>query len=342
MDTYLSTLLGLFILHLQLHSVSAGELLVLEGESVTLNVTGHEQDKKDLKRMSWSFYEQEIVVYSHKNSDVDYDRVYEARVEFDVSTFSLKLKNLQKSDSGLYKAEKALHGKQKETVAEYMIYVLEHAAAPTLTVVSNWSSSDSCNVTLNCTGLNVSLISRCNGIVCSQEGGVTSLSISLNHNTVSCNHSNPVSWRQTTMEFKPLCPLYREHQIDINRGTTEKTEKTIGVILGIIGIGVVIISIGVICRKRKIRDHNIPSDNPDQRQNLQMCDVPQSGVVESPGLTDNTYDEPVSQTKGNTAPPITIYDTVQLPAPTSPAEAHQTPACPETIYAVVKKKENSA
>ncbi|XP_041928587.1 natural killer cell receptor 2B4-like isoform X3 [Alosa sapidissima] len=190
-------------------AVSAAELLVLEGGSVTLNVTGHE-DKHDLKRMSWSFYEQEIVVYSHKNSDVDYDCVYEARMEFDVNTFSLRLKNLQKTDSGLYKAEKALHGKQKETVAEYRIYVLEPAAAPTLTVVSNWSSSDSCSVTLNCTGLNVSLISSCNGIVCSQEEGVTSLSISLNHSTVSCNHSNPVSWSQATMDLKPLCPLYRD------------------------------------------------------------------------------------------------------------------------------------
>ena len=79
---------------------------------------------------------------------------------------------------------------------------------PTLTVVSNWSSSDSCNVTLKCTGLNVSLISRCNGTFCSQEGGDRFLSIAFNRTTVSCNHSNPVSWRQTTMELEPLCPWY--------------------------------------------------------------------------------------------------------------------------------------
>ncbi|KAG5260521.1 hypothetical protein AALO_G00307550 [Alosa alosa] len=132
--------------------------------------------------------------------------------------------------------------------------VQEPAAAPTLTVVSNWSSSDSCSVTLNCTGLNVSLISSCNGTFCSQEEGVTSLSISLNHNAVSCNHSNPVSWSQTTMDLKPLCPLYRGgDQIDINRRTTGK--KTIGVILGIIGGVVAIISIvvGIVCWKRKMR-----------------------------------------------------------------------------------------
>ncbi|XP_041928569.1 uncharacterized protein LOC121693303 isoform X3 [Alosa sapidissima] len=330
MEPHLSTLLGLFILHVQLHSVSVAGLLVLEGGSVTLNVTGHE-DKKNLKKMSWNFNDQDIVEYIHKTGYVLYERDDEARMLFDKNTFSLRLKNLQKTDSGHYKAERSTYGQLKETVSEYTIYVLEPAAAPTLTVVSKWSSSDSCSVTLNCTGLNVSLISSCNGIVCSQEEGVTSLSISLNHNAVSCNHSNPVSWSQATMDLKPLCPLYRGgDQIDINRGTTEK--KTIGVILGIIGGVVVIISIvvGIVCWKRKIRDHNIP------------CDVPQSGVVESPGLTDNTYDEAVSQTKDIRAPATTIYDTVQLPAPSSPAEAHQTPACPETIYAVVNKKDNSA
>ncbi|XP_041928596.1 uncharacterized protein LOC121693311 [Alosa sapidissima] len=209
MDTHLSTLLGLFILHVQLHSVSVAGLLVLEGGSVTLNVTGHE-DKKNFKKMSWNFNDQDIVEYIHKTSYVLYERDYEARMEFDVNTFSLRLKNLQKTDSGHYKAERVTYGQLKETVSEYTIYVLEPAAAPTLTVVSNWSSSDSCSVTLNCTGLNVSLISRCNGAFCSQEEGVTSLSISLNHSTVSCNHSNPVSWSQTTMDLKPLCPLHRD------------------------------------------------------------------------------------------------------------------------------------
>ncbi|KAG5265278.1 hypothetical protein AALO_G00240480 [Alosa alosa] len=211
MDTHLSTLLGLFILHLQFHSVSAAgpELFVLVGGSVTLEATGHE-DKTGLKYTTWKFHKTPVVTYIHKYKDADVRSPYKGRVEFDVNSFSLLLKNLQKNDSGLYTAEKEVEGKEIWSVGEYTLSVQEPAAAPTLTVVSKWSSSDSCSVTLNCTGLNVSLISRCNGIVCSQEEGVTSLSISLNHNAVSCNHSNPVSWSQTTMDLKPLCPLYRD------------------------------------------------------------------------------------------------------------------------------------
>ncbi|XP_062386788.1 natural killer cell receptor 2B4-like isoform X2 [Sardina pilchardus] len=183
-------------------TVSAAELFVLEGASVTLNATGHE-DKTGLKFITWKFHKRPVVVYTHKYNDADVRDPFKGRAEFDVSTFSLLLKNLQRSDSGLYTA--VWDAGETEDVAEYELSVLEPAAAPTLTVVSNWSSSDSCNVTLECTGLNVSLISSCNGTFCSQEGGDTSLSISLNHNTVSCNHSNPVSWRHTTLDLKPLC-----------------------------------------------------------------------------------------------------------------------------------------
>ncbi|XP_062408977.1 natural killer cell receptor 2B4-like [Sardina pilchardus] len=186
-------------------SAAVPKLIVLEGASVTLNVAGHE-DKAGLYSIKWNFHKRIVAVYTHRDKYVDVRDPYEGRAEFDVSTFSLLLKNLQRSDSGLYTAVR--DAEETEDVAEYELSVLAPAAAPTLTVVSKWSSSDSCNVTLNCTGLNVSLISSCNGTFCSQEGGDTSLSISLNHNTVSCNHSNPASWRQTTMDLSPLCPLY--------------------------------------------------------------------------------------------------------------------------------------
>ncbi|KAL2096824.1 hypothetical protein ACEWY4_006031 [Coilia grayii] len=89
----------------------------------------------------------------------------------------------------------------------------EHAESPNLTVVSSWSSSDSCNVSLRCTGPHESLNSSCyttlSSPYCSKEGGGTFLSITFNHTTISCNHSNPVSWRQTTTELKPLCAFYK-------------------------------------------------------------------------------------------------------------------------------------
>ena len=47
---------------------------------------------------------------------------YKGRVQFDSTTFSLELRNLQKNDSGLYKGEiKAVWGK---AVSEYRLSVL--------------------------------------------------------------------------------------------------------------------------------------------------------------------------------------------------------------------------
>ncbi|XP_031418609.1 uncharacterized protein LOC116219471 isoform X2 [Clupea harengus] len=198
----------LTILSLTLNTVSSVGLSVLEGSPVTLTTTQHE-DKEAIRDIKWYFNKiRTIVSYLPKHQDVEMGDLFKGRVEFNETDFSLMLKNPQRSDSGLYTAVLDIRGKGTETAASYELSVLAPVVAPTLTVVSNWSSSDSCNVTLKCTGLNVSLISSCNGTFCSQEGGDRFLSIAFNHTIVSCNHSNPVSWRQTTMELEPLCPSY--------------------------------------------------------------------------------------------------------------------------------------
>ncbi|KAL2096774.1 hypothetical protein ACEWY4_005981 [Coilia grayii] len=137
---------------------------------------------------------------------------YEGLTDFEVKTFSLLLKNLQKKHSGVYTAEKNEEGKPKKIVAIYNLIVMDHAASPNLTVVSNWSSSDSCNVTLRCTGPHESLNSSCystlNSTFCSQEEGGRFLSITFNLTTVSCNHSNVLSWSQTTTDLTVVCCFY--------------------------------------------------------------------------------------------------------------------------------------
>ncbi|KAG5260484.1 hypothetical protein AALO_G00310020 [Alosa alosa] len=230
-------------------TVSTCEVLkVREGESVTLNIRGH-VDKNNLIAFEWSVNNMTIADY--RNRTIYIDPHFKGRVEFDEDTFSLGLGNLMKNDSGHYTAVRNVYGKPKEMVADYSISVLEHAAAPTLTVVSNWSSSDSCNVTLNCTGLNVSLISSCDGTFCSQEGRNRFLSISLNHATVSCNHSNPVSWNQTLIELEPLCQLSRKRQ------TRRWTIEVIFGIVACVGLISAVMIVAAIYWWHKSRDHNI-------------------------------------------------------------------------------------
>ena len=47
---------------------------------------------------------------------------YKGRVQFDSTTFSLELRNLQKNDSGLYKGE--INAEGRKAVSEYRLNVL--------------------------------------------------------------------------------------------------------------------------------------------------------------------------------------------------------------------------
>lgn len=76
------------------------------------------------------------------------------------------------------------------------------------------SSSDSCNLTVTCTivDLNISRTFRCDAHNCSllEENPSTtdmlsSLIVYLQQDTVFCNHSNEVSWNNSTMVLKSQC-----------------------------------------------------------------------------------------------------------------------------------------
>ncbi|KAL7851023.1 hypothetical protein AOLI_G00213790 [Acnodon oligacanthus] len=129
------------------------------------------------------------------------------RVEFNVETYSLTLKNLQKTDSGLYEAKAS--GNKVRVVAEYRLSVLDPVEAPVLT---HQLSRDTCNINLTCSSHDLSINSSCEQETCEEKevtspGGVT-LSLSVNGSTIICNHSNPVSWKKDVLvmrELKRLC-----------------------------------------------------------------------------------------------------------------------------------------
>ena len=83
--------------------------------------------------------------------------------------------------------------------------------SPGLSVVSNWTSCDSCYVT--CKGHDLSLTSECNRSTCSPEGGASTdstLTLSVRSGVVICNYSNLVSWSNDTKDFKLLCCTGKE------------------------------------------------------------------------------------------------------------------------------------
>uniref|UniRef100_A0AAY4BKK3 Immunoglobulin domain-containing protein n=1 Tax=Denticeps clupeoides TaxID=299321 RepID=A0AAY4BKK3_9TELE len=185
----------------------AGQSVVkLEGDSVTLDLG----DNTGITRITWTFnMNKDIVTYYRSDGQMRIeDNYYKDKVLFNKANFSLLVKNLQKNDSGIYRAE----GTGSQVLAEYNVSVLgvyfnviKPVKAPVLTLVSKVSTSDSCNVTVNCTGGDQYLVSSCDNTTCSQDKNTPALTISIRDYIIFCNSSNPVSWKNRTMDIKPVC-----------------------------------------------------------------------------------------------------------------------------------------
>uniref|UniRef100_A0A3B1K098 SLAM family member 7-like n=1 Tax=Astyanax mexicanus TaxID=7994 RepID=A0A3B1K098_ASTMX len=159
--------------------------------------------------LHWIFNRSEQILQCRKH--VNYIRLsanYRDRVEFNNETYSLTLKNLQKNDSGRY--ELTILGRRFRHIEGFTLSVFDPVKSPLLTFQQN---PDSCNVTLTCRGHDLSIGSSCYNTTCEEKevtspGGVA-LSLSVLDSSIVCNHSNPISWKKTTVEleiFRYLCP----------------------------------------------------------------------------------------------------------------------------------------
>ena len=119
--------LDIHVASLTLYSVSAVssmDLFVLEGSPVTLTTTQHE-DKEAIRNIKWYFnVNTAIVYYTPKDKEVEVEDPYKGRVKFDKTDFSLKLKNPQRNDSGLYTAVMDIKREPLKTTASYELSVL--------------------------------------------------------------------------------------------------------------------------------------------------------------------------------------------------------------------------
>ncbi|XP_036412804.1 SLAM family member 9-like [Colossoma macropomum] len=159
--------------------------------------------KAEVIRGSWN---NSVLNYYTETKKTKHYSAYEGRVKFNEETYSLTLKNLQKTDSGLYEAK--VSGDEDRVVAEYRLSVLDPVEAPVLTLQL---SRDTCNITLTCRGHDLSISSSCYKEMCEEKevtspGGVT-LSLSANASSIICNHSNPVSWKKNVLETRKLKQL---------------------------------------------------------------------------------------------------------------------------------------
>ncbi|XP_051557723.1 uncharacterized protein LOC127443181 isoform X1 [Myxocyprinus asiaticus] len=154
---------------------------------------------------------------------------YENRVEFNTDTFSLTLKNMQKTDRGVYRVQTT---RENEThVAEYEVSVIDAVEAPVLTVVSNCSSNYSCTMNVTCRGHDLTLSSTFQNYRCSHveiaSFGIITLILHFTEDSIICNHSNLISWKSETKDTEQLCSLHESAAVSPPAGVSLCLLKTV-------------------------------------------------------------------------------------------------------------------
>ncbi|XP_058274424.1 CD48 antigen-like [Hemibagrus wyckioides] len=197
-----------FFLSILVSVTVCDDVFKLVNSSVQLE-TQKEFTKSEGFDITWTFNKKNNIVKFNGNPPSTVFKSYKDRVEFNEETCSLTLKNLQKSDSGPYDAE--VSGETMDSVAMYQLHVLDPVEKPVFTA-SIQQSNDTCNVTLTCEAQKLSVTCHCYNDSCDMRekktSGDTFLSLSLyvSNSFIICNHSNPLSWKNTTMEMKQFCP----------------------------------------------------------------------------------------------------------------------------------------
>ncbi|XP_048018192.1 CD48 antigen-like isoform X2 [Megalobrama amblycephala] len=207
-------LLLIFLLAFKTGFSAKISVFVQTGDSVQLDIQTHE--------LPFLYWEKDnstkIVTYISQIKEAIYDTSYKKRVNFNTETFSLTLKNMQKTDSGLYRARAV----GDTYVAVYRLSVIDAVEAPVLTVNSNWSSSDSCTVNFTCRAHDLMIHSsyqnnRCSPEkVTSHENYTLSLILYCSEESIICNHSNPVSSKKDRIEIKQICVNNKGHNLGDN------------------------------------------------------------------------------------------------------------------------------
>ncbi|XP_071348231.1 uncharacterized protein [Trachinotus anak] len=182
---------------------------------------------EEFSLLSWTFNAKDVLVTFSPGKEPRVSNLYSGRVEASVKNFSVKLKNLQESDSGVYIAR--VIGDQEQILSEYNATVQDPVSPVELTVDSVSSSSDSCNLTVTCSTrdshhINISSTFTCDTKTCSQEGGerskVTtsgaSLRVYLVNHLIICNYSNQVSWEKDNKMTEHFCEGQRESRTNRN------------------------------------------------------------------------------------------------------------------------------
>ncbi|XP_070775472.1 SLAM family member 9-like isoform X2 [Enoplosus armatus] len=311
-------------------SSSVTPVFVKKGDDVLLNVTTADDLEEDAVVL-WKFNKQTILVRFIPDREPTVSPVYTGRLEFSVKNYSMKLKNLEEADSGVYTAQAT--GIQTQLIlAEHNVIVQDPVSPVELTVDSVSRSSDSCNLTVTCSTQDSHINStfRCDNQNCSQEGGqrsqVTASGASLHvylggNGSIICNHSNNVSWIEDMKTIEHFCRDVQDNDSNDN--------VTVTVVVCFVILFLVIVVFAAVFFHRR-RGKYKTQQNIDNT----VYEVPQ---VETTGQP--RYQSPAGDASG--VSPTSTYSLVGPHAGNMGSTETKGKTLPETLYAQVEKTSKS-
>ncbi|XP_066512716.1 SLAM family member 7-like [Hoplias malabaricus] len=182
-------------------NTECSDVFVSVGDSVQLHT---QEPLPEFTTFIWKFNKTEKVLeYLKKYNDATAFPRLKDRVAFNNENYSLTLKNLQKTDSGLYEA--IVSGQKDTEVAAYNLSVWDPVEAP---VLIYQLKKETCNITVSCRTHHLSVNSSCDKKTCEERKvsalGLVCLSLFVSSSSIICNHSNPVSWKMDILEMEKL------------------------------------------------------------------------------------------------------------------------------------------
>ncbi|XP_052404707.1 uncharacterized protein LOC127951094 [Carassius gibelio] len=188
-------------------------VFVQTGASVQLDI--QTQQLPEFELLLWMNNKSESIVrYNSDSKRVTPHDSYKDRVVFNDVTFSLTLKNMQKTDSGLYTARTI--GLITTDLVSYRVSVIDSVEAPVLTVNSNWFSGNFCTVNFTCRAHELMINSSYQNNRCSPQevtSQINTLTLDCSEEYIICNHSNHVSWNEDRINIEELC-IYKEYELN--------------------------------------------------------------------------------------------------------------------------------
>ncbi|XP_030258819.1 SLAM family member 9-like [Sparus aurata] len=320
----ISLVCTVYLAYLLQGSSAVTPVFVQKGDDVMLNLK--EADDLENSFVSWNFNNKSInkdliLVRWLPRTEPEVSPGYKGRIEFTVTRCCVKLKNLQETDSGVYTAR--VIGAVDEQTTQYNVTVQDPVSPVNLTVDSVSSSSDSCNLTVTCStqDSHISSTFTCDTKTCSQEGGersevttfAASLRVYLVNDSITCNHSNQVSWTEDIERAKKLCIQYAD-------------PKPVIIVVALVFIAIfllLIIVAAVVCLRKRRKQKTESIDNT-------VYAVPEMEAAAQP--LDPTSDS---------SSPSSVYSLLEPhTGPTRSDEARNKPL-PESVYASAEKPPRS-